>query len=512
MKTNIILKKAAAANSARRAGAFRPGGGARGGLAVLFLAAALFFCANQGAPGGGPVDKEPPSVAVSSPAAGQVNVNPRAPVTVAFSEWINTASAKGAVSVYPPLAGGFDVRASKNRLAVVPKESFGENTTYHLVIGTALQDLRGNGLAAPVNIVFSTGAELDSGRLAGAVVPFGALVTVPRVALYFEGDGWEDGRYFAVPDYALPVDSAGAFSFSNLREGRYRAVAFTDQFRIGRLRVGDPVFTSHEQVIAVTKAERFVRLYPSDSDTATVPRVLQDTLPPKFLKSLPDSPTSHSPELRLVWTMPVRVSLSMVTAEEVRDVRGVIDTVGIDTAVVDTLQKAAAAPPDSVVFFFAAADGHSDTTRLAPSRRLLPGTTYKLRVPVQAVKAVNGVTAADSAVVTIKTIPADSVCYRLQGGADCLEPDDKRKWVYRPTGRGDVETFTVADKAGTFTFDSIPASKGTLMWFIDDNNDNRLTTGKLIPWRAPERFFTVPDTIQAKARWEVENIQVEACE
>jgi len=516
-------------------------------LAATALAAALLSCAGQGAPGGGPEDKEPPVLSASAPVAGQTNIDPRTRVTFTFSEWITTAGASGAVAVYPPLQGGFSVKAAKNRITVIPKEPLKDSTTYHFVVGTSLKDLRNNSIPAPVNVVFSTGAELDSGRFEGAVVPLGPLVTIPRVALYPDyGDGWKDSLYFTPPRYAAYTDSAGAYSFSNLKEGRYRVVAFTDQFRIGRMRVGDPAFTSLERAITVTKAKQTVRLYPADTDTAAVKRVIDgarpDTVPPKLKSHFPLAQSSHLPEIRLVWTKPVRVNLSMVMAVEVRETekkRGAargkagkgedaavdtaearaaaVDTVDIDSVTADStgINTAETVSADSVAFFVAGSGGYSDTAYLAPSRRLLPSKTYRFEIPVQAVKDSSGISAADSIAFTVKTVHADSICYRLQGGADCLEPSGKRKWVYRPlvTARGgEKETFTVSDKSGTFTFDSIPASKGTLMWFIDDNGDNRLTTGKLSPWRAPERFFAAPDTVEAKARWEIEGLQIRACE
>jgi len=551
-------------------------------LAVLALFAALLLsCASQSAPGGGPEDKEPPELAASAPESGQTNVDRRARITVSFNEWISTAGASGAVSVYPPLAGGFDVKAAKNRLTVIPRAPLDDNTTYHVVIGTALRDLRNNAITAPINVVFSTGAELDSGALDGSIVSLSPLLPIPRVALYWdgsvdgaedgegdgEGQGWDDAKYFALPRYAARTDSSGAFKFSNLKEGRYRVAAFGDQFRTGRMRVGDPAFTSLEQVITVTKAPQTIRLYPTNTDTATTdPRAREglppDTIPPKLQSHLPAFSASHKPEVRLVWTKPVRVAVSTVIGVEVKpkevvrlrgkgkadvadttagaiaDTTVAVDTVATgtaadtavgtavvkdvgadaDTGTVDTAgiskEMADAAPLDSVEFFFIPATGYKDTMYITASRRLLPETTYRLEIPIEAVMDANGISAADSVVLTIKTISADSIAYRLHGGADCLEPNDKRKWIYRPFGGrgGERESFTVADKDGTFSFDSIPASRGTLMWFIDDNEDGRLTTGKLIPWRASERFFVLPDTVEAKARWEVEDLQVQGCE
>jgi hypothetical protein len=516
----------------------------------------LQSCANQAAPGGGPVDKEPPEVAASSPEHGQTNVDLRAPVSVTFSEWVRLPNL-AAVAVYPPLPAGQTVRVAKNRLTVTPNEPLRENTTYRVVIGTALQDLRNNAITEPINIVFSTGAELDSGRLDGAVVPFERLVTIPRVALYRDGDDWADANYFAPPEYMTHTDSAGAFSFTHLRPGLYRVVAFTDQYRIGRLRVGDACFTSTEKSIDVTAEPRTIRLYPASSDTAALARLNErwgpDTTAPKLRSHLPSGRASLKPELQLIWTKPVRITLTAVTAAEVpvavtniaaavaavavdtavtdsaaapiaADTAGidtaadpvVADTVDIDTADIDAsgadiVDADATAVVDSVAFFFMPGE-HSDTTRLVASRRLLPGRAYRISIPAAAVRSINGVAATDSVTVTFRTILADSIAYRLHGGADCLEPNDRRRWIFRPIGRGGGETFTVACEDGTFSFDSIPASRGTLIWFIDDNGDNRPTPGNLAPWRAPERFLILPDTVEAKARWEIEDVRVRGCE
>ena len=559
--------------------------------AAILVTALLFSCANQAPPSGGPADETPPELRESYPANGQVNVSTRAIVNISFSEWVNTSGVSGAVSVYPYLLSGVIVKASKNRLRVIPKEPWKNNTTYHIVIETAFKDLHGNALVSPINVVFSTGAVLDSGRLDGAAVPLVPFKTLPKAALYFEGGEWADSSYFLRPDYIAHIDSAGKFAFTHLREGKYRVTAFYDTYRFGRLVAGDSCFTSPEQTVMVTKIEQSIRLYPADSkekDTAqtgdtvdslpaskktetdslragkkddSLPagkKIETDTLPLKLKNYLPKGLTNLMPELRLIWSKPARVSLSMAIAAD-------------------------SAAGDSAAFYFAAAGKHSDTTLLAPAKRLKPGLAYRLRLPPQAVKDIDGNSATvdtvkdvapdsikdntakgntvkgrlvkDSAAgdsaskgsitgdtakenaadnnitedsslvkdttemgrakpsmieVVIKTLPADSLCYRLQGGAECLEPHAKRKWVYTPIGRD--EKFTAADKAGTFSFDSIPASKGTLLWFIDDNGDNRLTKGMLTPWRAPERFFAVPDTIEAKARWEIENLQIKGCE
>ncbi|MDR2728693.1 MAG: Ig-like domain-containing protein [Chitinispirillales bacterium] len=554
------------------------------------LAALLISCAHQSAPGGGPADTEPAQISASYPADGETNADRRSSIDITFSKWINLSSAKGSITIYPPIAEGFSVKAAKNKVKIIPNSEFKDNTTYHVIIGTALQDLRGNAVVKPIRLVFSTGAVLDSAKLSGSVTSLDPFVTLPKVALYEELENWSDTNYFSIPDYMTQCDSGGAFEFLNLREGKYRAVAFYDQNRAGRLRVGDKCYTSAEKTIGVSGKENFIRLYPSESDTlppkinsikavdmntlrgswnkkydldrypppqwkiaetsadAKPVRINQttafangvdffitlheplksgayqffysysdvsdslrfngstvsDTARPVLKSHSPSGSLNLTPELRLIWSKPVRVSQNTITA---------VDTAGVDTAV------------------FFCTDRYSDTTLLAVTKRLKPNRSYKISLPLQAVKDISGNTAAgapvrsnsvkdsvdndstalDSAItILLNTISDDSLCYRIHGGAACLKAEEKRKWVYLPRGRD--ETYITAGKGGTFSFDSIPASKGKLYWFIDDNNDNTLTAGRLIPWRAPERFVVVPDSIEARARWEIDNLQVKACE
>ncbi|MDR3012674.1 MAG: Ig-like domain-containing protein [Chitinispirillales bacterium] len=402
-------------------------------IVAAFLAALMFSCANQSAPGGGPIDTEPPEMAASSPEDGQVNVDLRARINITFSEWINLANARRAVAVYPRLPQGITVRTARNRITIIPNEPLKENTTYHIVIGTALSDLRGNAITQPINIIFSTGAELDSGRLYGRVVPLERLTALPRVGLYFEDEEWENARYFAAPDYMTHTDSAGAFTFSHLREGRYRIVAFVDQYRIGRLHMRDTCFTSLEKTITVTREAQTIRLYPALSDTVVaVDTSVVDTL---------------EADVSIVDTLETDVSIT--------------DTLEIDTSIIDTLKL--------------------DTLELKPDTSDLDTLNQN-----------------------------DNICPLLSGRAACLEPNDRRKWMFRPQNQ--TEGFVVPDSAGTFTFVNIPASKGTLLWFIDNDGDDQITFGRLAPWRPPEQFFIVPGMIEAKARWEIVDLEVEGCE
>ncbi len=545
--------------------------------AAIASACTLFLvsCAHQSSPGGGPEDKAAPEISTSTPSSGQVNVDASQPITVVFSEWISPSTAFNAVTIYPVLPAGLQVKVSGKRLEIKPREPLRDNTTYHVNIATTLQDLHGNSIVKPINLIFSTGPSLDSAQLSGCVLSDVPLVVLPKVGLYREGESWSDTSYFGYPDYMMQTDSTGFFHFTHLKEGRYRILSFHDRNSDGRLGTGDPCFSSVEKSLFVRTIPGSVELYPVESDTLppkvislsaidrqvikgawnrkfdidrfpsaqftvkalssdlSSPKIKQaittandsifyvtlqdslangiyqlsysyasikdsarfngistvDTTRPSLKFFLPQGASNLSPQVSLLWNKPVRISQSMVIA---------VDSLGTDSVP------------------FLCANKFSDSTILSPTRNLKPGTFYSFSIPLLAIKditgnSVSGKQPQDSTLnFGFSTVSPDSLCYVLQGGAPCFSSHPQRRWSFRPFAR--KETFTVRDSAGTFTFDSIPASKGFISWFIDVNNDNRPTPGRLVPWRAPEPHFTAPDTVEARARWEIENVQVQGCE
>jgi hypothetical protein len=152
--------------------------------------------------------------------------------------------------------------------------------------------------------------------------------------------------------------------------------------------------------------------------------------------------------------------------------------------------------------------GYSDTIILAPQRRLRAGSRYRFLLMKTAVRdmAGNPCKARDStdtaAVAVFSVISADSLAVSLAGCAACPGADEKRKWQFIPLSGG--KPFICMDSGGCFRFDSLPAARGFVGYFTDNNNNGRPDPGSLLPWIAPEPFIMFPDTIEARARWEIE--------
>ncbi|WP_405324652.1 Ig-like domain-containing domain [Fibrobacter sp.] len=219
---------------------------------AYFLASCLMIaaCATQVAPTGGPEDKLPPRVAGVSPAPKTANHPNELYVKLEFDEWINASIPRGAITISPPIEKKLRYEVHGKTLEVYSRAELDTGTTYTVTFAGGIKDLRGNALAKPFQVVFSTGAIIDSLTLHGRVMVGDSLVrkkSYPSVGLYLMGPERESKRYLEKyrdtvtkvldslpmltkeePLYLTAADSIGNFSFTGLKAGRYRVVAFVD--------------------------------------------------------------------------------------------------------------------------------------------------------------------------------------------------------------------------------------------------------------------------------------------
>jgi hypothetical protein len=209
-----------------------------------------------------------------------------------------------------------------------------------------------------------------------------------------------------------------------------------------------------------------------------------DTVIPVVKGADPQSATDLKPLVRIFWSKPVICRATKWFCE---------DSLGAKTDL-------------------AIAPQLSDTTTIIVKRSLTPGMAYAIVLPDSLFKDVSGNSPKDSVgiVLKFKTLTDQDFCFSISGGAPCLKGDTLRTWQFTPFGK---KPYLTKDKGGNFRFDTLPASKGKLSYFIDVNHDGMPSPGSLVPWVAPEEFRSFPDTVEARARWDVEGISVPAaCE
>jgi hypothetical protein len=209
-----------------------------------------------------------------------------------------------------------------------------------------------------------------------------------------------------------------------------------------------------------------------------------DTVPPAVLAFVPTGTAELRPIIKLVWSKPVTAH---VAAWKMGDSLG--DTVKLSLGM-----------------------ELGDSTICKPQRPLKPDRLYRLNLPNTLFEDISGNHPRDTAFgrYSIKTISSENLCVSLSGGASCLSKDDRRKWLFLALG-GNGQ-YLSGDSSGHFHFDSIPAGKGQIASFIDYDRDSKPTMGNLFPWVRPEPYRLFPDTIEARMRWDIEGVEVPACE
>jgi hypothetical protein len=198
---------------------------------------------------------------------------------------------------------------------------------------------------------------------------------------------------------------------------------------------------------------------------------------------------SLEPRIALAWSEPVRAVVSGFV---------LADSLG------DTVMLAC----DTVV---------GDTTELSLPRKLLPGRRYRCAVAESTFADLSGnlfidtAATADSAGMEIRfgTVGEDKLCFSLSGSSPCLGSDPKRVWRFMPFGV--KASYRCPDRNSSFRFDSIPSGKGVLGYFTDENGDGMPNPGSVFPWVPPEPSVLLPDTLEARARWDIEGIRVTDC-
>jgi hypothetical protein len=111
-------------------------------------------------------DTTPPTVSSSSPTNFATGITLNASVSVTFSEAMTNATLNTASFTLQPSAGGAaiagTVSVNGNTATFTPTASLAGNTQYRAMISTAAADAAGNALATNYNLLFTTGAALDT--------------------------------------------------------------------------------------------------------------------------------------------------------------------------------------------------------------------------------------------------------------------------------------------------------------------------------------------------------------
>ena len=228
-------------------------GRALAALACVLAAGAMAGCARSVFPPGGPLDTTPPRIAAVTPADSTVSVPTDAGVEILFSESMDHATVRDGIRVYPP-PGRPSFDWSGRRVRVVWNKPLAESTTYVVLVSGSARDARGVPMGRPVTVRFSTGASLDSGRIAGVLRTRTLVKRGVPILAFDQSAGPRPDTTDAIPSYATETDTAGAYELTALPVGRtFRILAFFDINANGSIDPGTDLVAFYPDLVSLTR-------------------------------------------------------------------------------------------------------------------------------------------------------------------------------------------------------------------------------------------------------------------
>lgn len=203
----------------------------RGPFPYLILATIsilAFSCAVKESPPGGPEDREPPGIVTVDPPPGSINIPLDSRFTVTFSKPMDRSMTERSVFLSPVFWDFPRMEWSGRKLTVNPPEKLMPGRTYVLTVGADCEGYHHNKIGSSHSFAFSTGSEIDSGSITGAVYSVERRSRNYDVWAYAVADTPGVEFLSEIPDYATQIDSVGAFEINNVSPGRYLVVTVDD--------------------------------------------------------------------------------------------------------------------------------------------------------------------------------------------------------------------------------------------------------------------------------------------
>jgi uncharacterized protein (DUF2141 family)/methionine-rich copper-binding protein CopC len=245
-------------------------------LIRAFIAAALATgmaaCATQSPPEGGPRDQTPPKLVSSNPKDQQLNVDTRT-ITLEFDEEVQQNTLTKELLITPNVNNPYKVIPNRNVLTLEFEKPLEDSTTYTFNFRNGITDITEKNKAQGLRLSFSTGSFIDSSRVSGTVVDL--MKQTPEkealVLLYQAGDTMSVRKNR--PYYLTAADAQGNFTLENVKEGSYRMYALIDKN-------GNSYYDTEEERIAYLAQP--ITITPN-TDTVKLQTVKIDTKKPILL-------------------------------------------------------------------------------------------------------------------------------------------------------------------------------------------------------------------------------------
>jgi hypothetical protein len=199
-------------------------------LNYIFLYTILNACAQFVPPTGGPIDKKPPTLISSVPINKTTSYKSKT-ISLQFDELIDATTIRQELVITPQPKGPFNLKVKPFGIEIKYDEAFNDSTTYTFNFRNGIKDLNEKNPAVNLKLVFSTGTSIDSLKISGVVKNlFSGLPSEEALIGLYEINTLDTTSLLSrKPDYFIQTDTAGQYTFENLRKSKYRLIGFEDK-------------------------------------------------------------------------------------------------------------------------------------------------------------------------------------------------------------------------------------------------------------------------------------------
>ncbi|GAB4133423.1 MAG: Ig-like domain-containing protein [Raineya sp.] len=246
----------------------------------IFLVLLSFLsCANPKGITGGPKDTIAPKLIKVVPQHKATNFNSRV-LILEFDEWIKINNLQKELLITPSIKGTYKVKDYKKKVVLEFEKPFDTSTTYTLNFRKGIQDITEGNPVKNLQIVFSTGSNIDSLQISGSakLLLSNAPASECSVWLSPADDTLQVDKH--LPYYLTQTDKSGNFRLQNLKAGKYDLFVFQDKN-------SNNILNPEQEMVGFTKES--IVLDSLNKDTLNIEIALMDRKAAKILRFRPSN-------------------------------------------------------------------------------------------------------------------------------------------------------------------------------------------------------------------------------
>lgn len=232
--------------------------------ALLFTSAGVFAiviylasCAKMVAPSGGPKDVDPPVVVKSLPPQNSIFFKGKS-IQITFNEYITLDKLNEKFMISPPMDRKPEISLRGKTLKIEFSEELKDSVTYTLYFQDAIRDLNEGNPLVNFQFVFSTGGYIDSLSVTGNVFMSYSLNPSKNVLVMLHSELADSAPRKRIPDYVTIASETGFFRINNVKPGKYRLYALSDNNNNKLYDLQDEAFAFYDHVIDVSPESNYL--------------------------------------------------------------------------------------------------------------------------------------------------------------------------------------------------------------------------------------------------------------